>query len=138
MAARPQVPQQMLKKPTTHYRRPRRKGQSASATTIGDDEGKCVRFFPSDDSWGFCYFARYDTRDTCDMGISTRRKVVSTKGGNGELHLFLGFVSPGFVGFFWSLLLLNACNRYPPLEKSYEHCIKAMKARSVHSIVPSS
>ena len=51
----------------------------------------------------------------------------------GSCIFFLGFVSPGFVGFFGSLLLLNACNRYPPLEKSYEHCIKAMEARSVQS-----
>ena len=65
-------------------------------------------------------------------GRSCRRR------GKWGVASFLGFVSPGFVGFFWSLLLLNACHRYPPLEKSYEHCIKAMKARSVHSIVPSS
>jgi hypothetical protein len=54
----------------------------------------------------------------------------------GSCIFFLGFVSPGFVGFFGSLLLLNACNRYPPLEKSHEHCTKAMEARSVQSHEP--
>jgi hypothetical protein len=46
---------------------------------------------------------------------------VSTNGGEWGVAAFWFRVT----GSCWSLLLLNACNRYPPLEKSYERCTKS-------------
>jgi hypothetical protein len=45
------------------------------------------------------------------MGISTRRKVVSTKG-NGELIFFSGFLSSGLLALFVFALLLTPGRLY--------------------------